>query len=104
MRQNARFALQITKADAPLAHSKEIKVQAGGLYGLQQYLDHKNAANTEELGDDTLKFDSESSQPIKNIYQTVKVALDRFGLIKDFPYNEIVKTIKHFIIPSRKRK
>jgi len=104
MRQNARFALQITKADAPLPHSKEVKVQAGGLYGLQQYLKHKNTAETEELSDDKLKFDNENNQPINNINQTVKTALDRFGQIKDFPYNEIVKAIIHFTIPSRKRR
>ena len=104
MRKNARFALQITKADAPLPHSKEVKVQAGGLYGLQQYLQHKNTADTGELSDDKLKFDNHSSQPIKNIYQTLKTALDKFGNIKNFPYSEIVKSIIHFTIPSRKRK
>jgi hypothetical protein len=104
MRKNARFALQMTKTDSPLPHSKEVKVQAGGLYGLQQYLNHKNTAETEELSDDKLKFDNNASQPIKNIYKTVSDALDKFVQIKDFPYNEIVKAIIHFTIPSRKRK
>lgn len=104
MRQNARFALQLTQADAPLPHAKEIKVQAGGLYGLQQYLKHKNTAKTEELSDNKLKFNTDSNQPIKNIYKTVAAAMDKFGQIKDFPYNEIVKAIIHFTIPARKRK
>ncbi|MFK5891856.1 MAG: hypothetical protein QM504_01385 [Pseudomonadota bacterium] len=104
IRQNARFALQITKADSPLPHAKEIKVQAGGLFGLQQYLEHKNTALTEALSDEKLKFDNDSSQPIKNIHKTVSDALDKFIEIKYFPYNEIVKAIIHFTLPSRKRK
>jgi len=104
MRINSRFALQITKADAPLPHAKEVKVQAGGLYGLQQYLKHKNTADTKELSDDKLKFINNSSQPISNIYKTITIAIERFAQIKDFPYNEIVKAIIHFTIPSRKRK
>ena len=35
MRSKARFALHLTSADGPLPHTKEIKVQTGGLLGLQ---------------------------------------------------------------------
>lgn len=109
MRQNARFSLQITQANEPLPHAKELKVQAGGLYGLQQYLEYKDTADTEKLIDDKLKFasttdDSTVNQPIKNIYQTIRLALEKFNHIKYLPYSEIVKAIKHFELPSRKRK
>ncbi len=104
IRQNARFSLQLTSANTPLPHAQEIKVQAGGLYGLQQYLQHKNTAETKDLIDEKLKFNTANNQPIKNIYQTISLALQQFKEIKKFPYNEMVKAIKHFEIPSRKRK
>jgi hypothetical protein len=104
IRQNARFSLQITQANEPLPHSKELKVQAGGLYGLQQYLEYKDTADIGELSDDKLKFDNSSSQPIKNIYATITQALEKFNHIKYLPYNEIVKAIKHFELPKRKKR
>ena len=104
MRKNARFALKITSADEPLPHSKELKVQVGGLYGLQQYLNYSNTADTEELSDDKLRFDNNSTAPITNIHKTVTEALLKFGEIKNFPFNEIVKAIIHFSLPSRRKK
>ncbi|MFK5984147.1 MAG: hypothetical protein QM479_01800 [Pseudomonadota bacterium] len=104
MRKNARFALQITAANAPLPHAKEIRVQAGGLYGLQQFLNHKNTAKTKELSEIKLKFTANNSPPITNISETISLALEQFYQIENFPFNEIVKAIKHFELPSRKRK
>ena len=103
LRHNARFALQITSAEEPLPHSKELKVQAGGLYGLQQYLNNNDTADTSILSDDSLRFDS-SSTPINNIYETISQAKEIFGDIKDFPYDEIVKAIIHFNVRTRKKK
>ena len=104
MRKNARFALQVTKASEPLPHSKELKVQAGGLFGLQQYLNQKDTAAIEQLSEDQFRFDNPSNQPIKNIQQTIAAAIKEFGEIKQFPYTEIVKAILHFERPSRRNK
>ena len=44
MRSNARFALHLTSADGPLPHAREIKVQTGGLLGLQGLLHPEKSA------------------------------------------------------------
>jgi len=104
MRKNARFVLQMSSADSPLPHTKEIKVQAGGLYALQQYLENKETAQIENLIDDKTKFNDNHSQPIKNIFATVSKAVEQFKAIKNFPYDEIVKAINLFTLPTRKSK
>ena len=67
-------------------------------------MQYKDTADTGELSDDSLKFNNTTSQPIKNIYNTVSLALEKFNQIKYLPYTEIVKAIKHFEIPTRRRK
>ena len=102
-RQKARFSLQITQANAPLPHAKELKVQAGSLYGLQQYLLHKDTSQTTELNDEKLKFDNKTSQPIPNIIKTINAALKQFNQIELFPYEQMIKSIMHFTLPTRRR-
>lgn len=104
MREKSRFTLQVTQANAPLPHKKELRVQTGGLYGLQQYLNNKDTADTSELNDDHRRFDPRLGPPIKDIQQTLKEAKAKFGSISNFPFNEIVKTISLFNIRSRKKK
>ena len=50
MRQKARFSLHVTHATSPLPHAKEIKVQVGGLLGLQKLL-NPQAASASTVGD-----------------------------------------------------
>jgi len=104
VRQNARFALHITKANEPLPHSKELKVQAGGLFGLQQSLDSKSTMDLEELFDSRKRYDENYGPPITNIYQTMSKAIEKYGHVKNFPFTEIIKTILRFNLPSRRKK
>jgi len=106
LRSNARFSLQITQVDGQLPHAKEIKVQAGGLYGLQQLLSHQNLTQTDILHDDDAKFgeQSQKSAPIENVFVTVNKALTKYQTLESIPYNEIVKAIMNFNLPERKRK
>jgi hypothetical protein len=103
MRENARFALKVTQANEPLPHSKELRVQAGGLFGLQQHLDTKSTTDIEMLGDLKFRFDTGYSPPINNIYKTVSAAIKKFRDIKNFPYTEIVKSIIRFKIQRRNK-
>jgi len=103
LRNNACFALKVTKANSQLHHSKEVKVQVAGLYRLQQYLDNSNVADTVELSD-KFRNESLSASPIDNIHSIVTEALSKFGVIKNFPYSEMVKTIIHFSMPSRNKR
>jgi hypothetical protein len=80
MRRNARFALHLTSADAPLPHAKEIKVQTGGLLGLQGllYPDKAEATN------------------IDNVIGLIDLAMQQYGRLQDLPYAAIVQAIVRF--------
>lgn len=106
LRTNARFALQLTQVNAPLPHAKEIKVQVGGLFGLQQLLADKNLTETGLLHDNEAKFgtQAETHPPIDNIFAIVNNVIQHYNNLDSIPYNEVVKTIINFKIPARKRK
>jgi hypothetical protein len=80
MRHKARFALRLTRADAPLPHAKEIKVQTGGLLGLQALL------HPEKSG----------QQNIDNVLGLIDLALQRFGRLAELPYDGIIQAIVKF--------
>lgn len=81
MRQNAAFALKLPECDgSPLPHAKELKVQIGGLLGLQGLL------FTEKQNNDA----------VDNIDSIFQQALKLFGSFTDIPFNEIVKSITTF--------
>lgn len=80
MRRNARFSLHITNADAPLPHAKEIRVQIGGLLGLQKLL-HPDLAQADS---------------VHNINGLATEALDRYRRIVDLPYKLIMQTLVRF--------
>ena len=87
MRQKALFALKLTRLDGPLPHAKEIKVQTGGLYGIQQI-----------LGDD------DATQPIPDIIAMLQTALTQYGDVQALPYEEIARSIARFEGRPRRRK
>jgi len=86
MRDKALFALKLTRIDGPLPHAKEIKVQTGGLYGLQNILGN-----------------SDTELPVADISALITSALERFGNIESLPYEEIARSIVQFEGRSRAR-
>ena len=80
MRSNARFALHLTHADGPLPHAKEIRVQTGGMLGLQAalYPDRKDRSD------------------IEDIIGLIDRGLQRYHSFEHFPYDAIVQNIVHF--------
>jgi hypothetical protein len=80
MRRNARFSLQITHADRPLPHAKEIRVQIGGLLGLQKLL-HPHLTQADSVQD---------------INGLTTEAIDRYRRIENLPYELIVQTLASF--------
>jgi len=79
MRQKARFALHLTRADEPLPHAKEIKVQTGGLLGLQALLHPESG-----------------EQQIGNILGLIEQAIQHHGSLAGVPYDVIVQSIVKF--------
>lgn len=72
----ARFALHLTDAAAPLPHGKELKVQGGGLEGLQRV-----------VGD---------GPDVVNIRALVAGTLDRYGDFAAIPADELVRAISSY--------
>ncbi len=80
MRSNARFALHLTSADGPLPHAREIKVQTGGLLGLQGLLHPENSG----------------AENVDNAIGLIDMAITKFGRLENLPYDIIVQAIVKF--------
>jgi hypothetical protein len=80
MRDGARFVLQMTHIGGPLPHNKEIKVQAGGLLGIQAQLYPERAASDE----------------VDDVFGLLNAADAQFGGAADYPYQDIVKHIARY--------
>lgn len=79
LRRNAAFALKLTHVSGPLPHAKELKVQCGGLLGLQRCVEGASEA-----------------RGVANIFGMVESAIATFGELDDFPYQDIVQSVAHF--------
>lgn len=88
MRKNASFALQQLHIDGPLPHAKEIKVQTGGLLGLQGVIYPEKA----------------DAERVENITAILREAVERYGDLEQLPYTELVKTITRFEGRNKRRR
>jgi len=87
LRQNATFALKLTHLDGPLPHAKEMKVQCGGLLGLQAVLFPEQPA----------------ADHVANIHALISQAIEVFGGLDQIPYQTIVQSIHHYQVRSSRR-
>jgi hypothetical protein len=87
LRQNAKFSLQMTNVPGPLPHAKEVKVQIGGMLGLQKLL-HPQMCD-EEL--------------VHDINGLANAAVQQYSSLDNLPYSEIVKSIVTFEGRLRRR-
>jgi hypothetical protein len=88
LRRNARFALGLTRAEGPLPHSAEIRVQNGGLAGLQGLLG----------------LALEQGPSVADIHAVVAQAVQRFGTVEALPYDRIVPSVVHYRGRRRSRR
>ena len=80
MRRSAMFALRLTTPSNILPHSKEMKVQCGGMLGLRN-----------------LVLPDHAPEPhVENIHAVVAAAQALHGSLDALPYGEIVKQIAAF--------
>lgn len=88
LRAKASFALKLTGITGNLLpHSKEAKVQKGGL--LSFYPDLENHHTT----------------PLENIYQIIQQAKQQCdGDLTQFPFQNCMSSINHFEIPKRSKR
>ena len=79
MREKALFALKLTHLENTLPHGKEIKVECGGLLGLQ-------AAIHPELPNET----------VADIHGLLDDAVRLHGNTDNLPFSEVVKFVVHY--------
>lgn len=84
LHSKAAFALKLPKIEGELPHAKELKVQCGGMLGLQESLRH------------------ESTNIVSDIHQLLEQSFEEYGSAEMLPYSEVVRGITHFI-PRKKR-
>jgi hypothetical protein len=92
LQQNAQFALKLAQLGNPLPHIKAMKLQCGGLLGLQFILSIE--ANPVDQKFDNIK--------VENIYELVTKAIDKFEKIERVPLQELMKFISHYQVRSKR--
>ena len=85
LRLKAAFALKLTQSDGPLPHAKEMKIQCGGLRGLQKVL-----SGSAETGE------------VKDVSALARLALARYLALDKLPYSEIMQAVAAFEIRRRR--
>lgn len=83
--QNAQFALKLPHLDHQLAHAKAMKLQCGGLVGLQSVLQLQSAGTLQ----------------VENIDALITQALNAFEKLEQLPYQTIIKFINHYQVRSK---
>lgn len=87
LRSNALFALGLTRIDGQLPHAKEVKVQTGGLIGLQQLFSPDTAIDA----------------VIEDIHQLLEQANTIYPDLTALPYATLARTIVKFEGRPRKK-
>jgi len=91
LRKQTHFIFKI-QIDGPLPHNKEIKVQNGGMLGMQNLLKHNNAAET-------------ADEMVEDIAGLMRQSIERYGSIESIPYNEVMPSVTAFKTrPKRQRR
>lgn len=78
--QNAQFALKLSHLGHQLAHAKAMKLQCGGLTGLQAVLQSPLSDHPQ----------------VENIDALITQALKVFDKLEQLPYQKIIKFINHY--------
>jgi hypothetical protein len=73
LRQNSMFALKLTHITPPLPHGPEMRVQCGGLQGLQLEVD--------------------GTESVVDVSALVSAAKLKFGSLENIPYSKIVQSV-----------
>lgn len=86
LRKQTRFVFKID-IDGPMPHNKEIKVQNGGMLGVQKLL-----------------MDDAPEECVENISGLLTESIKRFGAIENIPYNQIMPYVTAYQTRPKRRK
>lgn len=76
LRGHSAFALKIPRIGAQLPHAKELKIQCGGLKGLQVAIS--------------------GTDNVEDVFALIESAVAEHGALDAFPYSDIVQGVVHF--------
>ena len=85
LRSQTRFVFKLNDIDGPLPHNKEIKVQNGGLYGLQKLVMNG------------------SPETVENVSAVIDSAIEKFGSIEQIPYNQVMQSVMSYQTRPKRR-
>ena len=86
LRNQTRFVFKINEIDGPLPHNKEIRVQNGGLSGLQKLL----GIEQQNVGD---------------VQMVISRAINEFGSIDQLPFDVLMQSVMAYKTrPKKQRK
>jgi len=88
VRRNALFAMRLTRVDGPLPHNKEMRVQIGGLLGLQKLL----------------HISPEPGIEIADIKALITQVLAHYGTVEQLPFDQIVQQIVRYEGRARRQR
>lgn len=86
LRSNSRFALRLTQINGPLPHASEIRIQNGGLLGLQKALSNGQ----------------QDHSTVKDIHGLIQLTVARYGGWNSIPYHKIVQSIIRYQLRHRR--
>ena len=88
LRHHARFTLKSNDESGALPHSQALKIQIGGLLGIDTALNQR----------------SKPAPFIDNVFQLVSESVKTFGTLQQLPYQEVIKQIAAYKVRGRRPK
>lgn len=86
LRRNSVFALKLTQPEGPLPHAQEMKLECGGLLGVQQ----------------ALAPAAQAPATVGDVRGLVEAARQKFGDLQNLPYSAIVQSVAAYQIRRRR--
>lgn len=98
LRSKSAFALKLTQVEGPLPHAKEMKVQCGGLLGVQRSIDPAATPAAAVQAFTSAEAGLSSAAPqglaaVADVHGLVRAAVEKFGGLANLPYSAIVQSV-----------
>ncbi len=99
LRQKSAFALKLTQVEGPLPHAKEMKVECGGLQGVQQAA---APAAVVPASVEALASGAQGLPLVLDVHSLVQACAEKFGGLANLPYSAIVQSVVAYRIRRRR--
>lgn len=91
LRQKSAFALKLIQVQEPLPHALQMKVECGGLRGLQRVLAAEGAAGAQ--GQAPPSAGAQEDGTVADVHDLVRACAEKFGGLAQLPYSVIVQSV-----------